>query len=52
MMKFAVVIAILFSSLNAEYTSLVWSSCSTATQIPAIRLERLTASPMVKINQF
>ena len=41
------VIVALVAHTNAVYNTLEWSSCSTATQSPAIRIERLTVTPMV-----
>ncbi len=35
------------SNITAPYTSLVWSSCSTAAQVPKIKIERLSILPMV-----
>ena len=45
-----IVIVALVAHSNAIYTALEWSSCSTAAQTPALRLERLTMLPMVYIN--
>ena len=48
MLKLALfVIVALVAHTNAVYNTLEWSSCSTATQSPAIRIERLTMVPMV-----
>ena len=41
------VIVALVAHTNAVYNTLEWSSCSTAAQTSAIRIERLTVTPMV-----
>ena len=35
------------SAQSRPYTSLGWSSCSTAAQVPKVKIERLTLLPMV-----
>jgi hypothetical protein len=44
----------IISNITAPYTSLVWSSCSTAAQTPTIKVERLSMEQMVslKINLY
>ena len=39
--------AIVATKTCLAYTSLGWSSCSTASQDPSIRIERLSMLPMV-----
>ena len=38
------------SAQSRPYTSLVWSSCSTTAQTPALRIERLSVLPMVNFK--
>ncbi len=40
----------LISNITAPYTSLVWSSCSTAAQTPTVKVDRLTMLPMVSLK--
>ena len=52
MLKFVLIVfAILFAHASANklglYTSLVWSSCSTAQQKPTLMFERLSLLPTV-----
>ena len=48
MFKIAAFMIVAFiSQTNAVYNTLEWSSCSTAAQTPALRIERLTMLPMV-----
>jgi hypothetical protein len=51
------VIVLLFAAYVAQisaqsrpYTSLGWSSCSTAAQTPAIKIDRLSILPMVAFD--
>ena len=47
-MLFAIlVIVALFTHSNAIYNELEWSSCSTASQSPAIEIHSLSVHPMV-----
>ena len=45
-----IVIVALVAHTNAVYNTLEWSSCSTAAQSPALRIERLSVLPMVFLN--
>ena len=38
---------LLITNITAPYTSLGWSSCSTAAQAPQIKVDRLSMDPMV-----
>ena len=46
------VIVALVAQTNAVYNTFLWSSCSTAAQTPAIRIEELSILPMVFIKLF
>ena len=46
------VIVALVAKTNAVYNTLLWSSCSTAAQTPAIKIEELSILPMVFIKLF
>ena len=37
------------SAQSRPYTSLVWNSCSTATETPALVFQRLSLLPMVNV---
>jgi hypothetical protein len=53
MLKFLIfTFAVLIANTNAVYNKLSWSSCSTASQVPAIKIERLSMNPMVYFNLF
>ena len=40
------------SNITAPFTSLVWSSCSTAAQVPKMKIERLSMLPMVSFKIY
>jgi hypothetical protein len=42
----------LISKITAPYTSFVWSSCSTAIQVPQVKFERLSMLPMVSFKDI
>ena len=35
------------SNITAPYTTLGWNSCSTAAQVPKVKIERISMLPMV-----
>ena len=48
MLQFLVLV-LCASQISAAYNTLGWSSCSTATQTPAIKIDRLSVLPMVRV---
>ena len=41
------ILSFLVSNITSPYTSLGWNPCSTAAQVPQVKIERLSMLPMV-----